>query len=192
MKVFVKGDLLDYTNIVVSAQSGDHQAFAKLYERFQPMVLSIAFQRLRSQHNAEDLTQDVFIRVKEKLYQLKKPEAFPAWIRMTTIRMAINILIRKKNSSEKPIQNEVLETCIQVEGGEGLKSLLNSEELEELRNSIERLKPLDSMTLKARYLCGLSLNEMSNKHEAPLGTIKRRLHTARKRLAKEMKSYNDV
>ncbi|MCP4504246.1 MAG: sigma-70 family RNA polymerase sigma factor, partial [Deltaproteobacteria bacterium] len=55
-----------------------------------------------------------------------------------------------------------------------------------IRNSIDRLGSLDQQTLKAFYLQSKSLIEMSDQFEAPVGTIKRRLHVARKRLAKEM------
>ena len=55
-----------------------------------------------------------------------------------------------------------------------------------IRDSIDRLGSLDQETLTAFYLQSKTLNEMSHQFEAPVGTIKRRLHVARKRLAKEM------
>jgi RNA polymerase sigma-70 factor (ECF subfamily) len=57
-----------------------------------------------------------------------------------------------------------------------------------MRVGLEQLKPLDRNTLVAFYLDGQTLVEMSEDFEAPVGTIKRRLHVARKRLAKTLDS----
>ncbi len=51
---------------------------------------------------------------------------------------------------------------------------------------LRRLRAMDRQTLVAFYVEGQSLHEMSDKFRSPLGTIKRRLHVARKRLAKEL------
>ena len=56
----------------------------------------------------------------------------------------------------------------------------------QLNEGLENLRELDRETLKAFYVDGQSLNEMSDEFDAPLGTIKRRLHVARKRLAREV------
>ena len=55
-----------------------------------------------------------------------------------------------------------------------------------MRAGLNRLRALDRETLEAFYVRGQSLLEMSDEFDAPLGTIKRRLHVARKRLAKEV------
>ena len=63
---------------------------------------------------------------------------------------------------------------------------VDREEAAAVRDSIDRLGALDQQTLTAFYLRGQTLIEMSDEFDAPIGTIKRRLHVARKRLAKEM------
>ena len=55
-----------------------------------------------------------------------------------------------------------------------------------MRDGLGRLKELDRETLEAFYVRGHSLLEMADEFDAPLGTIKRRLHVARKRMAKEV------
>ena len=69
-----------------------------------------------------------------------------------------------------------------------MRSAQTREQAEAVRTSIDRLGALDQETLTAFYLNGQTLIEMSNRFQAPIGTIKRRLHVARKRLAKEMDS----
>jgi RNA polymerase sigma-70 factor (ECF subfamily) len=60
------------------------------------------------------------------------------------------------------------------------------EERAEVRAGLKRLRRLDRETLEAFYFRGQSLIEMANRFDAPVGTIKRRLHVARKRLAKHV------
>ena len=77
-------------------------------------------------------------------------------------------------------------TC--AEDDSPLESVLEIERESQLRAGLSRLRELDRETLVAFYVKGQSLLEMSDEFEAPLGTIKRRLHVARKRLAKEVES----
>ena len=64
--------------------------------------------------------------------------------------------------------------------------MLAAERQDQVRAGLARLGDLDRATLVAFYVEGRSLLEMSDDFDAPLGTIKRRLHVARKRLAKEV------
>ena len=66
--------------------------------------------------------------------------------------------------------------------------LIARERAERLWEALGRLKPLDRDTLVAFYIRGLTLVDMAEEVEAPLGTIKRRLHTAQKRLRFELES----
>ena len=67
-----------------------------------------------------------------------------------------------------------------------LDSALEAERKDEVQAGLARLGDMDRETLEAFYVQGHSLLEMADEFDAPLGTIKRRLHTARKRLAREV------
>jgi RNA polymerase sigma-70 factor (ECF subfamily) len=67
-------------------------------------------------------------------------------------------------------------------GDQPVERMLRREDAHELRKGLRRLKPLDRDTLVAFYFEGRSLKELSVRYNSPIGTIKRRLHTARSRL----------
>jgi RNA polymerase sigma-70 factor (ECF subfamily) len=67
-----------------------------------------------------------------------------------------------------------------------LESLLASERVAQVRAGLDRLGEIDRSTLVAFYLEGRSLQEMSSDFSTPVGTIKRRLHTARARLREQL------
>ncbi len=170
------------TELVVQAQSGDRSAMDQLYCRFQQHVLSIAYKRLGNWDEAQELSQDVFIQAFRRLNQLQAPEAFAGWLRQIVHRMAINRLTRRQMPTS--VDHEILEATITCDS-DPLAAVLTSEQKIQVHQGLGRLGELDRRTLVAFYLDGQSLNQMSDAFEAPIGTIKRRLHVARKRLAKE-------
>ena len=175
--------ILSTAELVRASQAGDREAFGELFERFQPTVYAIAMRRLRDHADAQELCQDVFVQAMLKIEQLRTPEAFIGWLRQITVRMAINRAVRRGNSVA--VEPEMLEATLMDEGSP-LDVALASERKDEVRAGLSRLGDMDRETLEAFYVQGQSLLEMADSFEAPLGTIKRRLHTARKRLAREV------
>ena len=81
--------------IVVRSQSGDAEAFGQLYEQFYSRVFGIVMQRLRNTAEADEITQEVFLRAYRKLEQLKEAAAFPGWICQIAVRLSINRAVRR-------------------------------------------------------------------------------------------------
>ena len=170
-------------DLVRAAQAGDRDAFGQLFERYRPGIVALAMRRVRNADEAEELAQDVFIQAMQKIEQLRVPEAFGGWLRRIVHRMAINRMTRTRKAV--PWDPETLEATCLAEGTPD-QDAQDREQAAAVRESIDRLGEMDQETLKAFYLRGQSLIEMSVEFDAPVGTIKRRLHVARKRLAKEM------
>ena len=83
----------------------------------------------------------------------------------------------------------VIRRCTyRVESQTPLSAILRREQHAQVRLGLGRLRRMDRETLVAFYFDGHSLLEMSNQFHTPVGTIKRRLHVARKRLARELEA----
>ena len=147
------------------------------------MVLSVAYRRMGDYVDAQELVQEVFVQALQKLGQLRTPECFGSWLRSITVRMAINRMVRGDRAvSTEPV---TLEATVSIsETPEDFA--ISVERAEAVRDGIARLREMDRDTLIAFYVRGQSLIEMSESFNAPIGTIKRRLHVARQRLAKEI------
>ena len=169
--------------LVRASQAGDRAAFGELFERFQPTIMAIAMRRLRNASDAQELVQDVFIQAMTKIEQLRTPECFIGWLRQITVRMAINKSIRR--APAVAVEPEILEATLTKEASP-VDFALEAERQDQVRDGIARLREMDRETLDAFYVQGQSLIQMAETFDAPIGTIKRRLHTARKRLAKEV------
>lgn len=172
------------SQLVRRAQTGDRQAFGELFERYQGQVFSTALRRLGDYAEAQELCQEVFVQALTKLAQLRDPACFGGWIRSIARRMAINRMARRPPAVAT--EPEVLETTTLAATRTPLANVLRSERSDQLRAGLRRLGELDRETLLAFYMRGQSLVEMSDHFDAPVGTIKRRLHVARKRLSKEV------
>jgi RNA polymerase sigma-70 factor, ECF subfamily len=175
--------------LVEAAQAGDREAFGELATRFEPMVYAIAVRRLGNHSEAQELCQEVLVKAMQKIEQLKVPAAFGGWLRSITARMAINRQVRRAPViATEPSALDA--TC--VESTTPLDAALANERAVQVRGGLARLGELDRTTLEAFYVRGESLSQMSESFEAPIGTIKRRLHVARKRLALQLEAASAV
>ncbi len=171
--------------LVGRAQRGDRAAFGELVEQFQPTVYAIALRRLSNASDAMELTQEVFLHVLRRIGQLREPERFAGWLRQVAVRMAINRATRRVEPPS--VEVGVLEGASRP-SDEPLDELITRERAERLREALGRLKSLDREALDAFYIRGRSLIEIAESLGVPLGTVKRRLHTARKRLRMELEA----
>jgi RNA polymerase sigma-70 factor, ECF subfamily len=176
---------LQITTLVRAAQAGERAAFDELYRRYQRAVCATIYRRLGNDAEAQELCQEVFIQAMRKIHQLENPLCFGGWLRSIASRMAINRAIRGKPTMTSEA-SRLESACIEHETP--LRQALARERRDHVRVGLDRLTNLDRDTLVAFYFQGHSLVEMSSRFNSPVGTIKRRLHVARKRLAKELEA----
>jgi RNA polymerase sigma-70 factor (ECF subfamily) len=170
---------------VRAAQAGDRDAFGRLVGRYERTVYSVVYRRLNNHAEAQEACQEVFLQAMRKIGQLQEPECFGGWLRSIAVRTAINRALRR--SPVTPTDTGAFEAnCIEHETPLG--TALIRERATQVRVGLRRLRAMDRDTLVAFYFDGRSLVEMSDQFQTPVGTIKRRLHVARKRLAKELEA----
>jgi len=171
----------DDTALVMEALSGGPEMFGLIIERYQDAVFAVALARLRDFHDAEDVTQDVFIEAFEHLGRLNKPNRLGAWLRSITIHRCINQLHKHHEFVD------VDEISGQIE--DPLTPCANVEQMElrdQVMAAIGRLSKVQRETTILFYINGYSQDEVAKIQEVPIGTVKRRLHDARERLKEEM------
>ncbi len=177
------------TSLVLAAQEGNRDAFGELARRYERAVYATAYRRLNNHAEAQEVCQEVLVRAMQKIGQLREPAAFGSWLQSVTSRMAINRAVRKRQALATEPET-LAATCIEDETP--LTRALARERQRQVRDGLGRLGELDRDTLVAFYVQGQSLVEMSEGFRSPVGTIKRRLHVARKRLAKELEELAAV
>lgn len=175
--------------LVRQAQAGNRNAFGELAQRFEHTVFAIVMSKLRNQAEAREITQDVFMQAMRKIDQLREPERFAGWLRQIATRMSINRAVRRPNETMR--SPDTLDSA-KTDPVTPLDALLRNERHGQVRSGLSKLRDLDRRTLVAFYFDGMSLQEMSDSFNSPVGTIKRRLHTARHRLRDQLTDMQTV
>ena len=174
--------MVELRQLVAEAQTGDEQAFGELVRRFQDMAVGYAFGILSDFQLAEDAAQDAFLETVRALPQLRDPAAFPAWFRRVVYKQCDRYRRRKSFRqsnleeeesvvSETPGQDEVLEL---------------TEQRRLVRRAVHDLPELEREAILLAYFGDQTQQETADFLEVPLTTLKKRLHTGRRRLKERM------
>jgi len=172
---------------VEAAQRGDAAAFTRLVARFQDRIFALTFAKLGDYHTAQDATQEAFLEAYLNLHRLAAPEAFPVWLR----RIALGKCIRQIRSTKSVRAVAPLYNAAGILAPEpGPQQRLESrEERERLRGALAALPQQERAVLVLYGIGGYAYAEIADLTQAPLGTVKKRLHTARQRLKALLPEY---
>lgn len=171
--------------LVRAAQNGDADALGELLSSHQRLIYSIALGVVKDSHDAEEVMQEVNMRIIRKIETINDPERFKGWVSIVTQRMAITYKVRSRKKEEMQTGETSLYEGIVTHGG--ISVLILDETRQQVRESLGRMKSADKETLIAFYYDRMSIKDMAvafakDDKPVPEGTIKRRLFVARNRL----------
>ena len=156
---------------VLQAQSGSHEALNELFESVQEPLFRYIVSLVRDQHQAEDILQEVFLRIYRKLRWLREPQAFRAWTYQIASREAFRYLNRERRWSDQ-IRDEATLTALPANDTE---REFPRELIESLPQLVGNLSPASRAVVVLFYLHELSLVETAAVLDIPVGTAKSRL-----------------
>jgi RNA polymerase sigma factor (sigma-70 family) len=167
---------------VTAAQQGDLTAFTAVVRRFEDMAVGYAYSLLGDREAAQDAAQEAFIEAYLCLKGLRTAHAFPAWLRRIVLKQCDRIT-RKAALPTVP-----LESAAEVPAREaGPAETLEREEVRRtVLSAVRSLPEHERTTTTLFYINGYSLTEIGDFLEVPVGTVKRRLHSARQKLRERM------
>ena len=181
----VERESADLEALVKRIQSRDERGLADLYDRMSRLVYSLAYSIVQTHEDAEEVTQEVFVRVWNKIdYFDSVRGSVPAWMSTMTRRLAID-RIRSKSFKARGRESslDVVES-----GGRG-GSEAHIEQLAEAGEVLDALKSLDENlqnVVRLSYYEGMSHSQIAKKLEIPLGTVKSRLRDGVTRLRRSL------
>jgi len=180
------------SDLVSRAAGGDPAAFQALVERHRSMVYRVAYQFAGNHHDAEDIAQEVFIKVYRSLDRFRQDAQLTSWL----YRIVMNACIDHRRRHAPPIAAPF--------GEEAEQRLLNTPEVtpgpeacayagelgQVLESEIARLPNGQRIVFIMRHHQGLKLSEIANALGLAEGTVKRQLHAAVHRLRDALSSAN--
>jgi RNA polymerase sigma-70 factor (ECF subfamily) len=162
---------------------GASAAFGKLVLRYRKLVIAVAYRLCGDAALAEDIAQDAFIRVWDRLADYRPSGNFKAWL----VRIATNLTIDAMRK-RRPVVD--IDDVPLVEPGQGPEAAaLSSERAAAVRAALMRLPMQSRAVLVLREYQALSYREIADVLDIPLGTVKSRLNDARRRLKAELTDY---
>lgn len=159
-------------------RGGEH-GYSILLQRYRARVFSLALRIIGSREEAEEAAQDAFIRAFRALPGFEQRARFSTWLYRITYNTALNYATKKRDPAE-PMPEDHDEAD---EGQLPADAKLEHDDLkQQVHLALERLRPEYSAILTLFYLEDQGYEEIAEITGLPLGTVKNRLHRARKEL----------
>jgi RNA polymerase sigma-70 factor (ECF subfamily) len=166
------------------AGEGDDQAFAKLVEAYQMPVHNLCFRMLGDAGEAEDASQESFLRAYRSLHRYDPQRKFSTWLLSIASHYCIDQLRRRKVPAVSLDEVEPWEEAPDpLPGPEA--ALVGREEQASLNRMLGSLRSQDRAAILLRYWYGLSTEEIAASLSLSVKAVKSRLHRARKALAQD-------
>ena len=161
--------------LVARTARGELVAFEQLVDRHRPVVVRVAA-RIVGSDEAEDVSQDAFLRAFHRLHNFRGDAPFRSWLLRITHNAALDHLGRRR---PEPVDPETLETAEQSLSRQPAERLEVRERIERLERKLRGLSPQHRTVLVLRDAEGLSYAEIADITDTPIGSVKGRLHRAR-------------
>lgn len=161
---------------------GDQQAYSELVERYREYVFTLAVRFCKNREDAEEVAQDIFIKVYRSLADFKGTSKFSTWLYTITYNTSITFL-RKRKMDTRSIDDE--QTFVQLENQESSFSANQMEQksrVNRVNEAIGQLSADDAQIITLFYKGEQSLEEIGVIMGMEANTIKVRLHRARHKL----------
>lgn len=171
------------TALVAAAKAGDQRAFEALVVRYRKRIFALALHMTGSASEADDITQDVFLKAYRALPQFEGRSQFFTWVYRMTVNRSLNVRRDRARRGESVLDDPRLELAVAVDARS------NPGREAELRQTYARLlRALDSLPIEMRTtvilvsMQGMSHGEVAVIQNLSEGTIAWRMHEARRRM----------
>jgi RNA polymerase sigma-70 factor (ECF subfamily) len=182
--------------LIESAQAGDMRAFDRLVRRYDRQVMQLAASLLNNRQDAEDVFQDVFVRVYKSLPRFRFESQFSTWLYRVVVNQCINYRRsrgRQPRSNYQPANSE--EDWLLSVPDDGLdpeSRVLNSEIEWQIQEALRSLPAKQRAVFVLRHYHGHKLGEIAEILHCAEGTVKNYLFRATRRLQKQLRPFKEM
>lgn len=169
--------------LVASAKAGDRRAFDELVRQYRDRVYALALTLTGQASDADDITQDAFLKAYHKLPEFEGRSEFFTWIYRITLHRALNAKRDRKRRRTVPLDDPRLVAAVAVDShGDPERAVQLRQRYRALLEAFDQLTPLLQTTVVLTTLQGLSYSEAAIVLETTEGTVAWRIHEARRKM----------
>ncbi|SNY48920.1 RNA polymerase, sigma subunit, ECF family [Arsukibacterium tuosuense] len=165
--------------LVMAMQGGDKRAFTLLYQHYHRDLRRFAAYLLANPAAAEDLVQNVWLKVSRRIARLNDPAVFTSWLYRAVRWEVLDYQKQTANRKQQPL-NEDEPTAVCDEHSE------KNADSSDLNKALALLAADERLVIQLHYLHELELSQIALIVDIPLGTVKSRLHRARQQLQQRL------
>jgi RNA polymerase sigma factor (sigma-70 family) len=177
------------TEIIKRVLAGEQVLFAQLVQRYQQYVFTLVYRFTDNREDAEEISQDVFVKAYRSLADFRGEAKFSTWL-YTIVRTSCITFLRKKRLDVSSLDNERI--FLQVESKESrftANAIEQKSKYAMVNAAIRLLSPDDNQVLTLFYKGEQTLEEIGRVMGLDPNTIKVKLHRARNRLKEKMEKH---
>jgi RNA polymerase sigma-70 factor (ECF subfamily) len=167
--------------LMEAAAGGDRTAFTELVSRHRDWVRSLAFAFVRDEGHAEDLAQEAFCRVYNRLQGYVPEGKFVPWLKRVAINLSRDALRKGKRRCDAP-WDDLGEDRPDPGAPDPLEALASEALNADLRAALELLPDEQRLALAMHYFGNMSLRDIAWAMKCPVGTVKSRLFNGLRRV----------
>ena len=175
--------------------SGDDEAFSVLVEKYQKTVHALVWRKVGDFHDAEEITQDTFLRAYKGLSTLKNPNLFAGWLYVIANRLCINWLKKQKpvtQSLEDTSLTEVNNAAYTHYESQQRETQANEHRHNTVKRLLEKLPESERTVVTLYYLSEMTTKEIGKFLGVSVNTITSRLQRGRKRLQEQAHLVQEI
>ena len=177
------------SEIISQVLKGDHNAYALLVERYKSYVFTLTFRFTKNREDAEEVSQDIFVKAYRSLADFKGTAKFSTWL-YTIVNTTCITFLRKKRLDIRSLDDErTFEVADSQDSGFRANQVEQKSRQNMVNQAIAMLNPDDAEIITLFYKSEQSLEEISQILGVEVNTAKVRLHRARTRLKDKMEKY---
>ena len=177
------------TEIINQVLRGDYNSFSVLVERYQNFVFSIVLKYVKSREDAEEVSQDVFVKTYKALADFKGTSKFSTWLYTITTTTSITFLRKKKLDVHSLDNEKVFEVADSVDSGMSANQIEQKSRVQMVHDAMKLLSAEDAQVIELFYKGEQTLEEIAQiLHKEP-NAVKVQLHRARTRLKEKMQKH---
>jgi RNA polymerase sigma-70 factor (ECF subfamily) len=177
---------LNDTEIISKVLNGDQQAYTALVDRYQSYVFTLSLRFTKNREDAEEVSQDIFIKAYRALADFKGNSKFSTWLYMIVNNTCITFLRKKRLQTHSLDTDGVFEVADSLDSGLRANLVEQKSKVAMVNNAISLLNPDDAEVITLFYKSEQSLDEIAQILGIETNTAKVRLHRARARLKEKM------
>jgi RNA polymerase sigma-70 factor (ECF subfamily) len=166
---------------IILTRQGDQAAFGKIVEKYQRPVYNLCYHMLRNAHEAEDATQEVFLRAYSKLDTYDEQRQFSTWL----FSIASHYCLDRLKLPRIPLVSwdSLRDYWPDGSTAQPEKAFLKVEATQEVRDLLKTLRPDYRVIVILKYWYALSYQEIAQTLDTTVSVIKSKLFYARKKMA---------